>query len=278
MISLLEEALRHCAQGHRCAFVTIVSAAGSVPQAPGAKMLVVDVGERPLIYGTVGGGNLEHTALREALEAARAGTARLVEKDLGRDLGMACGGRVSYLVEPLRLPPQLVICGAGHVGKALFRVVRELDFAVTVVDSLAEYANQERFPGARIVNSFDESALERELPATPDSYIVIVSRDHPTDFRLTRFFLKREWRYLGVIASRTKAEILRRELEQEGYDREKIARLVAPIGLPIGGASPAEIAVGVAAQLVQVRNAHAQAGSERESRRRPGTDAPTSAM
>jgi xanthine dehydrogenase accessory factor len=110
------------------------------------------------------------------------------------------------------------------------------------------------------VSSFEEAALERELPPSPDSYIVIVSRDHPTDFRLARFFMKREWKYLGVIASRTKAAVLRRELEAEGFDRAKIARLAAPIGLPIGGASPAEIAVGVAAQLVQVRNARAAAG------------------
>lgn len=254
MIPLLEEALRQHAALHRCAFVTLVGVAGSGPQVPGAKMLVVDMGERHLTYGTVGGGALEHRAVEEALEVLRGGPPRLFEKDLGRDLGMACGGRVQYFIEPVIVPPQLVICGAGHVGLALFRVVGGLDFSVTVVDSMSEYGNCERFPGARIVNSFEEAVLERELPANPDSYIVIVSRDHPTDFRLARFFLRREWKYLGVIASRTKAAILRRELQDEGYEPARIARLVAPIGLPIGGASPAEIAIGVAAQLVQVRN------------------------
>ncbi len=257
MKSLLEEALRHLAARRRCAFVTIVAVAGSGPQAPGAKMLVVDAGGRHLTYGTIGGGNLEHEAVEEALEVLRGGPPRLVEKNLGPDLGMACGGRVQYFVEPVGVPPQLVICGAGHVGVALFRVVGDLDFAVTVVDSMAEYGNSERFPGARIVNSFDEAVLEAELPPNPDSYIVIMSRDHATDFRLARFFLKREWRYLGVIASRSKAAILKRELESEGHDPAQVARLAAPIGLPIGGASPAEIAIGVAAQLVQVRNGRA---------------------
>ena len=255
MIPLLEEALRQHGVQRRCAFVTIVSVAGSGPQVAGAKMLVVDAGERHLTFGTVGGGALEHRALQEALDVLTLGVPRLVEKDLGRDLGMACGGRVAYFIEPVVLPPRLVICGGGHVGLALFRAVRDLEFSVTVVDALAEYGSPERFPGARIVNSFDETVLERELPANPDSYIVIVSRDHPTDFRLARFFLRREWKYLGVIASRTKAAILRKELEGEGYDPARIARLAAPIGLPIGGASPAEIAIGVAAQLVQVRNA-----------------------
>ncbi len=263
MITLLEQAARHNAEGRRCAFVTIVSVAGSAPQVPGAKMLVVDMGEQDLSYGTIGGGNLEHTAQREALEILRAaGGPRLFQKDLGGDLGMACGGRVSYFVEPVAVAPRLVICGGGHVGRSLFNVVRELGFSVTVVDSRPEYANAERFPGAaRIINSFDETALERDLPPSPDSYIVIVSRDHPTDFRLARFFMKREWRYLGVIASRTKAAVLRRDLEAEGFDRGKIAKVAAPIGLPIGGASPAEIAVGVAAQIVQVRNARAGAGA-----------------
>lgn len=257
MKSLLEEALRQQAAQRRCAFVTIVAAAGSGPQGPGAKMLVVDAGGRHLTYGTVGGGNLEHEAVEEALEALRSGAPRLVEKDLGRDLGMACGGRVQYFIEPVSVPPQLVICGAGHVGLALFRVVSDLDFSVTVVDAMAEYGNSERFPGARIINSFDDAVLERELPPNPDSYIVIASRDHATDFRLARLFLKREWKYLGVIASRGKAAILRRELESEGHDPARVTRLACPIGLPIGGASPAEIAIGVAAQLVQVRNGRA---------------------
>jgi xanthine dehydrogenase accessory factor len=254
MIPLLEEALRQHASQHRCAFVTVVSVAGSGPQVAGAKMLVVDAGDRHLTYGTIGGGNLEHTALQEALDSLGAGTPRLVEKDLGRDLGMACGGRVSYFIEPVTLPPRLVICGGGHVGLALHRVVRDLGFSVTVVDSLPEFANTERFPGARIVGSFDEVVLERELPPGPDTYVVLVSRDHPTDFRLARFFVRRPFKYLGVIASRTKAAILRRELESEGCDPAAVARLVAPIGLPIGGASPAEIAIGVAAQIIQVRN------------------------
>jgi xanthine dehydrogenase accessory factor len=251
---LLEEATRRHSQGQRCAFVTIVRVAGSAPQVAGAKMLVVDAVDAPVTYGTIGGGNLEHTAVREAIDALRGGGPLLLEKALGTDLGMACGGRVTYFVEPVVLPPQLVICGAGHVGLALHRVARELDFSVTVVDSLAEYGNVERFPGARIVNSFDEAVLEREVPPAPEQYVVLVTRNHPTDFRLARFFLKRELKYLGVIASRTKAIKLRRELESEGWDPRKIAGVTSPIGLPIGGASPGEIAVGIAAQLVQVRN------------------------
>jgi xanthine dehydrogenase accessory factor len=82
---------------------------------------------------------------------------------------------------------------------------------------------------------------------------VIVGRDHPTDFRLARYFMNKPWAYLGVIASRGKAALLRRELEKEGFPAERIARLAAPIGLPLGGPNPLEIAVSIAAQIIERR-------------------------
>jgi xanthine dehydrogenase accessory factor len=237
------------------AFVTIVEVIGSVPQIPGAKMLVVDKGDRHLTFGTIGGGALEHIALEEALEAIREGEVRYYKKDLGKDLNMACGGKVTYLIEPLQKRKQLVICGAGHIGKAIYSMTRELDFRTVLIDSMEEYANEERFPGVEsIITSFDEQVIEDALSLDDHSYIVIVSRDHTTDFRLARYFLKKEWKYLGLIASGTKAAKLRKELKQEGYEEEKISRMVSPIGIPIGGSSPGEIAVGIVAQLVEVMN------------------------
>ncbi len=255
MIQLFEQALKYFKEHKAMAFVTLVSVSGSAPQIEGAKMLVVDTGDRHLTYGTIGGGNLEFTAIEDALAAIREGKPKLVEKNLGKDLSMACGGNVAYFIEPLTNPATLVICGAGHVGLALFNVMKDIGFRTVIVDSMAEYANSERFAGAnQIIASFDEAVLDKELHTDKNTYIVIVSRDHPTDFRLTRFFVNKEWRYLGVIASRTKAAILMKELKEEGYSEENIARITAPIGLPIGGASPAEIAISVAAQIVQEKN------------------------
>jgi xanthine dehydrogenase accessory factor len=254
MIELFKEALKQYEKRYPCAFVTIVSTAGSVPQIVGAKMLVVDRGERHLTFGTIGGGNLEHTAVEEALSVLRSdGSPRFMQKDLGDDLGMACGGSAHYFIEPVTTPPTLYLCGAGHIGKALYEVCRGMAFRTVLIDPMTEYANRERFPEVvEIVHSFDEVELEEQVTLTERDFVVIVSRDHPTDFRLVRFFLPKEWRYLGVIASRTKAELLRRELVQEGYAGDRIERIVSPIGLPIGGSSPREIAVSIAAQLIQV--------------------------
>lgn len=255
MIPLLREAIGHIEAGDRAAFVTLVWTKGSAPQTAGAKMLVVDRGERHLTYGTVGGGNLEFTASEEALELLRTGGgSAYFEKDLGKDLRMACGGRVGYLIEALTSPDRLVICGGGHVGRAVYRIMKEMGFSLVVVDALPEFANPERFPEAsRIVNSFEEGELEKAVPTDERTYIVVVSRDHPTDFRLVRHFLNKPWAYLGVIASRGKAAILRKELESEGYEKGKIEKISAPIGLPIGGPNPEEIAVSIAAEIIRLR-------------------------
>jgi xanthine dehydrogenase accessory factor len=255
MVTLLRDAIRHLEAREKSAFVTIVSTRGSGPQITGAKMLVVDTKDRPAVYGTIGGGNLEFTATQEALEVLRGGgPAVLADKDLGKDLGMTCGGTVSYLIEPLSSRDSLIICGGGHVGQALYEVTKNMGFSITVVDSLKEFAGPERFPGCgSFINSFEETELEKLLATDESTYIVIASRDHATDFRLVRYFLPKSWKYLGVIASKNKAAALRKELENEGFDKEKMARIAAPIGLPLGGPNPAEIAVSIAAQIISLR-------------------------
>ncbi len=255
MVDLFKSALDTLNANARGAFVTLVETRGSAPQVPGAKMLVILEPDGHRIEGTVGGGKLEHVATAEALEAIREGQPRLVHKDLLGDLGMACGGRVSYFIEPFGPPDTAVIFGAGHVGFALARVLDVLGFSITVIDSRPEFANEARFPMAsRIVTSHDPAVLEEAVRVDRNTYVVIVSRDHPTDFAACRFFLPRDWAYLGVIASKAKSARLRKDLLKEGYPEDKVARIASPVGLPIGGSTPGEIAVSIAAEIVQVKN------------------------
>ncbi len=254
MVPLLREALRLKAEGIRSAFVTVVWTEGSVPQVPGAKMLVAPSPGGVLTSGTVGGGELERRAACEAAEVLASGSgAAYYVKDLAADLGMACGGRVGYLVEPLESADRLVICGGGHIGLSVYRIMKDMDFSITVVDEGEEKALRERFPDAAIVPSFEEGELEKRLATDERTYVVIASRNHPSDFRLARFFMKRDWAYLGVIASANKATALKKELEEEGYGREKILRLSSPIGIPLGGPRPQEIAVSIAAEIIRRR-------------------------
>jgi xanthine dehydrogenase accessory factor len=99
--------------GITCAIVTITEAKGSVPRDAGAKMLVKP--DRSII-GTVGGGAVEKRLIEEALTALDTGEPTFVYYDLGKDLAMSCGGKVSAFIEPLISTPQMIIFGAGHIG------------------------------------------------------------------------------------------------------------------------------------------------------------------
>ncbi len=162
-------------------------------------------------------------------------------------------GRLTY-VEPVAPLPRLIVAGAGHVGQAVARLGRLLDFSVTVVDDRAEYANAKNIPEAdEIVVGEIGEALQRAA-ASPDGYFVIVTRGHAKDAEALRAVVRRQAAYLGMIGSRTKIEIMRREFLEKGWATAgEWARVHAPIGLDIGSKTVEEIAVSIAAELVQVR-------------------------
>ncbi len=161
-------------------------------------------------------------------------------------------GRLTF-VEPVVPLPRLIVAGAGHVGRAVARFGQLLDFSVTVVDDRAEYANAENIPEAdKIVIGAIGAELDRI--DVPDGYFVIVTRGHAKDAEALRAVVRREAAYLGMIGSRTKIGIMQREFLGKGWaTAEEWARVHAPIGLEIGSKTVEEIAVSIAAELVQVR-------------------------
>jgi len=162
---------------------------------------------------------------------------------------------MEVFLEPLIPEPALIVCGAGHVARALVPVARSCGFAPIVVDELAEMANAERFPEAvRFVDSFDVRDW-KDVPLDGDSYVVIVTRDHAQDQALLEQLVGRELAYLGLIGSRRKVEMFKHRLIARGVEAERFARLHAPIGLDIGAETPEEIAVAIVAQLIQTRAA-----------------------
>ena len=161
-------------------------------------------------------------------------------------------GRLTF-VEPVMPLPRLIVAGAGHVGRAVARLGQLLDFSVTVVDDRAEYANAENIPEA---DEIVVGAIGAELDRidVPDGYFVIVTRGHAKDAEALRAVVRREAAYLGMIGSRTKIGIMQREFLGKGWaTAEEWARVRAPIGLEIGSKTVEEIAVSIAAELVQVR-------------------------
>lgn len=155
------------------------------------------------------------------------------------------------LVEPL---PRLVIAGAGHVGRALARLGRLLDFHVTVIDDRSEYANKGNVPEADEIVVGDFGPAIANVPSSAADYYVIVTRGHQKDGEALRAALGKPSAYLGMIGSKTKVETMRREFLKNGWATEKEwAGVRAPIGLAIGSKTVEEIAVSIAAELVLVR-------------------------
>lgn len=163
-------------------------------------------------------------------------------------------GEIEIFVEVYLNNPRLVILGAGHVSVPVAQMGKMLGFHVTVMDDREEFLNRERFPDADVLvcGSFDE--MTEKIPSYENTYYVVVTRGHQGDTVCARQILKRPHVYFGMIGSRNKVAIAKRLLMQEGFSEEQLDSVYAPIGLPIGGQLPEEIAVSIVAQIVQVKN------------------------
>jgi len=233
------------------ALATVVCARGSTPREAGTKMLVYADGS---ILGTVGGSAVEGRVIAAAQEALADGQPRLLDFDLTEreQLGMLCGGQMQVFVDVVMPAPQLVLFGAGHVAQEVARIGAQLGFAVVVVDARPEWANAARFPQAqRLIVAPLEQALA-QITCTPQTYMAIMTGEHYSDETVLRWVLGLPVAYIGLIGSRRKIKVIFDRLQADGVPEEQLARVHAPIGLPIGGETPAEIAVSIAAELVQV--------------------------
>jgi xanthine dehydrogenase accessory factor len=170
-------------------------------------------------------------------------------------------GEASIFAEPVWALPRLIVVGAGHVGKAVAHLASLLDFEVTVIDDRAEFANKENIPDADAVIAGDIAGAVRAIPNSPDNYFVIVTRGHRHDAEALRAAIGRGAAYVGMIGSRTKVDLVRREFLEKGWaTEEEWARVRAPIGLEIRSRTVEEIAVSIAAELVLVRSGRGEKG------------------
>jgi len=244
------------ASGRPAVLVTVLRAAGSTPREAGAKMVVSEEG----FHGTIGGGHLEMEALKTArdLLASSAGGERPPplsrEFALGPSLGQCCGGAVTLLFEAV-LPARwrVAIFGAGHVGHALVRLLADLPCRVDWIDSRAT-AFPAELPGN--VRSVATDAPEEEVPDLPPGCdVLVMTHSHQLDLQVVEAALRRrDIPYLGLIGSRTKRARFEARLAERGFSPQDLARITCPIGVPgAGGKHPAEIAISVAAQLLQGR-------------------------
>ena len=236
------------------ALVTVISASGSTPQEEGAKMLVRSDGS---IIGTIGGGNIEEQSIREAFTSMKIGKPRRLTYHLaeGEDSIMACGGDMEIFIEPVLAEPGLFIFGGGHIGLALTKMARLTGFKIKAIDDRSEFAAPQRFPEVEQVLLSDFDAAFSKLTVHSSDYIVILTHAHKGDEIVLEQALKTKAKYIGMIGSAKKNELVFSHLRKKGFPQDVLDKVYTPIGLRIRAQTPAEIAVSILAEMIKVRRA-----------------------
>lgn len=158
--------------------------------------------------------------------------------------------------------PHLIICGGGHVAREVAALAAHLDFRVTVLDDRADLVTRERFPTADQVICDSYENLENYLE--PGACYVVVTPDHKADLLCVSKILPTKYAYLGMIGSRKKVAATFENLRRANFTEAQIGTIFAPIGLPIGAVTPAEIAFSILAQIIQEKNKSHAASADRE--------------
>ncbi len=242
--------------------VTVIAARGHAPREAGVKMVV---GERRT-WGTIGGGNLEQTAVVHARAMLAAGAAEpetsvtsLSDRAPAQHGVQCCGGEVTVLFEPLRPVPAVAIFGIGHVGTELALVLCRHDIELHLVDSRAPHVDPGRLAPVtdnavarvHLHHAVVPELVLGELPK--GSHVLIMTHDHAEDAALCDAALRcGHLGSIGLIGSSAKWRRFEKRLTAEGHDAAALARIKTPIGLPdLEGKQPATIAVSVAADLLR---------------------------
>jgi xanthine dehydrogenase accessory factor len=260
-MNLQAHALLWLAEGRQAIVVEVSDHRGSVPRETGTRMLVA----AREVLGTIGGGHLELQAIEHARRLLRGERMRSEQVlPLGPTLGQCCGGTVTLRYRPLAdsAPAawsstqsrfSLQLYGAGHVGRAIVRLLEGIVCRVTWIDE-----RDGEFPSAPSAPHIERLCVEpvqaEVANAVPGSCYLVLTHSHSLDLAITEAILRRaDFGYLGLIGSKTKRARFLHRFEERGIAPETLARLTCPIGLPgIVGKEPEVIAVAVVAQLLEV--------------------------
>ncbi len=246
------------------ALATVVHrTAAEAPEGSTGRQVVVWLDREPL--GSLGLGDKEAQVIDDARAVLRGRQHKLLKYE-----------DASVFVEVQRRAPEMIIVGGGHIALPLAQVAAMCDFSVTVLDDRPGFVTADRFPTARQRIAAPLRETVAGLPIDQDTYIVLVTRGHSHDVECLLEVLDRPVGYIGMIGSQRRVDAVFQLLTEEmGIDPLKLDRVYAPIGIAIGARTPAEIAVCIMAEVINVlRNGPATSISERrrerDRRRREG--------
>jgi xanthine dehydrogenase accessory factor len=260
-VNLAAAAMLWLAEGRPTVVVEVAGHRGSVPRESGTRMLVAE----HEAVGTIGGGHLEWRAIADARRLLRGESVATEQRiPLGPALGQCCGGTVTLRLQPLAesrpaewcVPEprfMLQLYGAGHVGRAIIRLLEGIACRVLWIDEREDQFPAE--PSAAHIERLCVEPVEAEVSqAPPAAFHLVLTHSHDLDLAITQAVLKRgDFGWLGLIGSKTKRQRFLHRLQERGITPEALARLTCPIGLPgIAGKEPEVIAVAVVAQLLSL--------------------------
>ena len=255
---MFEQFLRKTAElvsaGERFAVATVVRVVPPTSGKPGDKAIVFPDGK---LWGWIGGGCAQPVVVKEAVKALGEGQPRLVritpspdDAEQGIvDYTMTChsGGAMEIYIEPVLPSPHVLIVGRSPVAQTLAQLSNTVGYAVSVVVSDAP---SDAFGNAQVIESRDYSLQKATI--RPDTFIVVSTQGEGDEEALQQA-LSTDASYIALVASRTKAAKLFEYLRGQGIAPERIGQVRAPAGLDIQAQSPPEIAVGILAQIIQIR-------------------------
>ncbi len=157
----------------------------------------------------------------------------------------------AMFIERFQRLPRVIIFGAGHVGVAIAKVAASAGFYVVVSDDREDFANEDNVPDAHEILVGDFNAVIDRLAIDEDDYILATTRGHSYDASIVERTAASRARYVGMLGSRRKKEIIWKALREAGVPSEHLERVRTPIGLDIGADTPGEIAVSVVAELIR---------------------------
>lgn len=256
------------ARGESYVLITVMGARGSTPRNSGTKMVITSEEN----YGTIGGGHLEFKAIATATEMFEQtqnpqAQQKIEHFPLGAKLGQCCGGSVTLLFELfIGSNLNIMLFGAGHVGKSLVQILAQLPCRLHWVDSREnifpkDIAGKEL--AGNVVKVCSDYMTDEVETMPSNSYFIVMTHDHSLDFAITEAVLKRgDFHYLGLIGSKSKWQRFENRFQHRNYDKDFYAAVRCPVGLSdVPGKLPVEVAVSVAAEVI---NEYHREEAERE--------------
>lgn len=228
------------AGGPSVALATLMKPGEFSTENTGSKLFIRENGET---QGTLGAPELDHDAIKKARDLMAMGKNERVKTRDGAE----------YFLEAYTTPPQIVLCGGGHVSKAIAPLAKNLGFRVFVTDDREEFANSERFPEADIIVAKNPEDAIPELPLNANTFVIIATRGHRYDNVALKAAANTPARYVGLLGSKRKTIMIYEDLLRSGMSLERVRELRSPIGLDISARTPEEIAISVISEILMFR-------------------------